>query len=99
MTFIWPAITALIIILLVGIWAVVTGILEVAAAISLREFIENEWLLGLSGLVSILFGIVLFLYPRIGGVAVIWVIGAYAVLFGVLSIFLGLKIRKFEPPI
>jgi uncharacterized membrane protein HdeD (DUF308 family) len=99
MTFIWPAITALIIIVLVGIWAVVTGILEVAAAISLREFIENEWLLGLSGLISILFGIVLFLYPRIGGVAVIWVIGTYAVLFGVLLIFLGLKIRKFEPPI
>ncbi len=99
LTFIWPAITALLIILLVGVWAIVTGILEVAAAISLREFIENEWILGISGFISILFGIVLFLYPRLGGVAVIWVIGAYAVLFGVLLIFLGVKLRKIEPPI
>jgi len=96
MTFVWPAITALFIILLVGVWAVATGILELAAAFSLRKLIENEWMLGLSGLVSILFGFVLFLYPRIGGVAVIWVIGAYALLFGALLVFLGLKLRNLE---
>jgi uncharacterized membrane protein HdeD (DUF308 family) len=86
----------LIIILLVGIWAVATGILEVAAAISLREFIENEWLLGLSGLVSILFGIVLFFYP-LCGVAVIWVIGAYTVLFEVLLILWASRSGNSNP--
>lgn len=94
--FIWPAASTLVIILLVGVWAVITGILEIAAAINLRAFIEHEFLLGLSGLLSILFGVILFIYPQIGGVTMVWVIGIYALLFGVLLIFLGFKLRRLE---
>nr|MDA3785698.1 DUF308 domain-containing protein [Deltaproteobacteria bacterium] len=94
--FIWPAASILVIILLVGGWAVITGILEIAAAINLRAFIEHEFLLGLSGLLSILFGVILFIYPQLGGVAMVWVIGIYALLFGVLLIFLGFKLRRLE---
>ncbi len=94
--FIWPAASILVIILLVGMWAVITGILEIAAAINLRAYIEHEFLLGLSGLLSILFGVILFIYPQLGGVAMVWAIGIYALLFGILLIFLGFKLRRLE---
>jgi uncharacterized membrane protein HdeD (DUF308 family) len=93
-TFMWPAITAIALLLIIAAWAVVMGICEVVAAIRLRREIQGEWLLGLSGLVSVVLGLFLIVQPGAGALALIWVIGIYAIVFGVLLITLGLRLRK-----
>ena len=92
-TFLWPGMTALVLLFFIASWAVLMGIFEIAAAIRLRKHIENEWLLGLSGLVSILFGVLLFLQPGAGALAVIWLIGSFLIFFGILLIALGFKLK------
>jgi uncharacterized membrane protein HdeD (DUF308 family) len=93
-TLLWPGMTALILLLFIAAWALVMGIFQVIAAIRLRKEIENEWLLGLSGVISMIFGVLMFLQPGAGALAVIWIIGAYAIFFGVLLIVLGLRLRR-----
>ncbi len=93
-TFIWPGMTALVLLMFIAAWAVVMGIFQIIAAIRLRKEIQNEWLLALSGALSVLFGIIMFVAPGAGALAVIWVIGAYAIVFGVLLIWLGLRLKK-----
>jgi len=96
MTFAWPGITALVLLYLIAAWAFVTGIFEVVAAIRLREEIRGEWLLALSGILSVLFGVALVIWPGAGALALIWVIGAYAIAFGVLMIALGFRLRSWS---
>ena len=91
---IWPELTAFIMVLLIAGWAVLTGILEIIAAIRLRHEINNEWLLALGGSVSIALGFLLFLRPVAGGLAIIWTVAAYAVIFGVLLIALGFRLKN-----
>jgi uncharacterized membrane protein HdeD (DUF308 family) len=69
------------------------GIFEIAAAIRLRKEIEGEWLMGLSGVLSVLFGLFVFFQPGGGALALIWVIGAYAIFFGMLLIVLAFKLK------
>jgi uncharacterized membrane protein HdeD (DUF308 family) len=92
-TFLWPGMTALVLLLFIASWAVLMGIFEIAAAIRLRKHIENEWLLALSGVVSILFGVLMFLQPGAGAVAVVWLIGSFALFFGILLIALGIRLK------
>jgi uncharacterized membrane protein HdeD (DUF308 family) len=94
-TLFWPGPTALALVLLIGAWSLVTGIAEIAAAIRLRKTIEGEWLLGLSGVLSIAFGILVFIAPGAGAVAIAIWIGAYAIAFGALLIALGVKLRSW----
>jgi uncharacterized membrane protein HdeD (DUF308 family) len=89
-----PALTALILVLLMAANALVTGVLDIAAAISLRRRISNEWLLVLSGAVSILFGILVFLFPAAGALALIWLISLYAILTGALLLGLAFRLQK-----
>jgi uncharacterized membrane protein HdeD (DUF308 family) len=91
---VWPDITALALLLLIAIWAITTGIVEISAAIRLRRVIDNEWWLALSGVVSILAGIVLLVQPGAGALAIAIVIGIYAILFGLVLIGLGLRLRR-----
>ena len=93
-TFIWPGMTALLLLIFIAAWAIVMGIFQIIAAIRLRKEIQNEWLLGLSGVLSVLFGIIMFVQPGAGALAVIWVIAAYAIVFGALLIWLGLRLKK-----
>ena len=88
-----PSITALVLLILIAAWAVVTGAFEIAAAIQLRKEIKGEWLLALAGVASILFGLALMLNPGVGALAVLWLIGAYSIVFGVLLIALGVKLH------
>jgi uncharacterized membrane protein HdeD (DUF308 family) len=92
----WPEMTAIALILLVAAWALVTGVVQVAAAIRLRQDIEGEWMLALSGILSILLGFLFALWPGAGLVAVTWIIGFYAVLFGAAMVALSLRLRAMH---
>jgi uncharacterized membrane protein HdeD (DUF308 family) len=92
-TFVAPAVTALALLFYIAIWAIVTGVLEIITAVKLRKEIEGEWLLGLAGLVSVIFGIVLIVHPGAGVLAVLWLLAAYALILGVLMIILAFKVR------
>jgi uncharacterized membrane protein HdeD (DUF308 family) len=91
-----PELTTLILIYMIAIWAVITGILEIVAAVRLRDEIENEWVLGLSGFVSMVLGILLFLQPAAGGLAIIWTIAGYALIFGILLVILGFRLKGWK---
>ena len=93
LAFVWPGITALILLYLIAAWAVVTGVFGVFAAINLRKEIKGEWVLGLSGVLSILFGLLLVLNPGSGALALILVIGSYSIVFGLLLLYLRIKLR------
>jgi uncharacterized membrane protein HdeD (DUF308 family) len=93
LTVIWPGATALALIFFIGAWAVVTGVLEIAAAIRLRRVIHGEWLLALSGILSVIFGFVLFAFPGAGALAIAWMLGAYTAAAGAVLIALGIRLR------
>jgi uncharacterized membrane protein HdeD (DUF308 family) len=93
-TFAWPGITGIVLLYLIAAWAIFTGILEIVAAIQLRKEIQGEWLLALSGVLSVVFGLLLVARPGAGAVAVAWLIGAYAIVFGVLLMTLGFRLRS-----
>ncbi len=103
LTFVWPGMTAFVLLYLIAAWAVVTGLLEIIAAIRLRQEITNEWLLVLAGVASLVFGIAIAVFPVAGALAVIWLIGAYVLVFGLLLLFLAFRLRSYagerrEPP-
>jgi uncharacterized membrane protein HdeD (DUF308 family) len=93
LTIFWPNITALVLVYFIAAWAVITGIFEIVAAIQLRRVITGEWMLILGGLLSILFGVLLFVYPSVGAVSMIWVIGIYTVIFGISEIIFAFRLR------
>jgi uncharacterized membrane protein HdeD (DUF308 family) len=95
LTLFFPRVTALALVLLVGAWSLVTGIAELLAAIKLRRLIEHEWLLALAGVLSIAFGILLFISPLIGAIAIAIWIGAYCLVFGALLVGLALRLRSW----
>ncbi len=94
----WPGITALALLYVIAIWAIITGGFEIAAAVRLRKVITREWLLGIAGLASIVFGVLLLLFPGPGALAVVFWIGAYALVSGSLMIGLGMRLRLWERP-
>jgi uncharacterized membrane protein HdeD (DUF308 family) len=97
-TLFWPGITALTLLYVISGWAIVTGVFEVAAAIRLRKTITNEWLLALGGVASIVFGVLVALFPGAGALAVVLWIGAYALVFGALMIGLAFRLRSLGHP-
>jgi uncharacterized membrane protein HdeD (DUF308 family) len=92
--FAWPVKTALVLLYVIAGWALATGIVEISAAIRLRKVISGEWLLVVSGILSVLFALALVAFPGPGMLAIVWLIGAYAVLFGALMIAFGFELRS-----
>ncbi len=95
LTFLNPGITALVLLFYIGAWAIITGVLQIVAAIRLRKEIEGEFWLALAGAASVALGLLLFARPGSGALAVLWIIGAYALVFGVVLVILAFKARGF----
>jgi len=94
--FFWPGITALALVFVIASWAILTGVLEIYAAIRLRQVINNEWALVLSGALSVIFGILLVAQPGAGALALVWLIGLYAVIFGIGLLVFAWKLRALH---
>ena len=93
-TLVWPSITAIVLVVLIGAWAIATGVLEIGAAIELRRVVRNEWLLAFAGLLSIAFGAFVLAFPGAGALAVLWLIGVYAIAFGIVLAALGFRLHR-----
>jgi uncharacterized membrane protein HdeD (DUF308 family) len=93
-TFLWPGITALVLIIFIGAWAIAHGVFEIVGAIKLRKEIDNEWWLILAGALSVIFGLIVLVAPGAGALGLVWAIGAYSVVFGILLVGLSLRLRK-----
>ena len=93
-TFMMPGITALLLIIFIGAWALVHGIFEIIGAIQLRKEIDNEWMLILSGVVSVLFGLIVLIAPGAGALGLVWVIAAYSIVFGISFVALAFRLKN-----
>ena len=94
--FVWPGVTTLALLYLIAAWALVTGVLEIIAAIQLRREIRNEWLLILSGVCSVLFGILLAVWPATGALALVILIGSFTIVYGVVLVAFGMRLRHLR---
>ncbi len=97
MAFIWPGLTALALVMIIGVWSIVRGLVEIMAAVRLRKVIPNEWMLIAAGIISVLLGIVLIASPLVGALALIWALGIWAIAFGLLMVGLAFKVRSHKP--
>jgi uncharacterized membrane protein HdeD (DUF308 family) len=95
LTFRWPGVTALALLVLIAGWSIGVGALQIVAAIRLRKVIEGEWALGLSGVLSMAFGVLALVHPAAGALGVLWMIAANAIGFGVLLIVGGFRLRSY----
>jgi uncharacterized membrane protein HdeD (DUF308 family) len=95
-TFVYPEITEIILLYLIASWAVVTGFFEILAALRLRKHIQGEWVLALAGVLSVLLGVIMFARPGEGLLFIVWVVGIYAILFGVALLVLALRLRQWS---
>jgi uncharacterized membrane protein HdeD (DUF308 family) len=95
--FVWPGITTLALLWVIAFWALLTGIVEIVLAVALRKEIKGEWMLALGGALSVLFGVLLIVWPTAGALTVVFLIGIYAILFGIVLLGLALRLRKLSP--
>jgi uncharacterized membrane protein HdeD (DUF308 family) len=88
----YPDITARALVYLIAAWAIFTGVFEIMAGFELP--VSKDWLLALSGLASVVFGVLVFFYPASGALAIVWLIGIYGVLYGVVMVILAVRLRS-----
>jgi uncharacterized membrane protein HdeD (DUF308 family) len=93
-TYLWPGITALALLTVIGVWALLYGLSEIVGAIRLRKEIDNEWMLMIHGALAVLFGLMVLVRPGSGALALIWLIASFALVSGVLLIALAFRLRK-----
>jgi uncharacterized membrane protein HdeD (DUF308 family) len=96
LTLVWPNITGLALLYLIAAWAITTGVCEIAAAIELRRVIDGEWFMILNGILSVACGMLLVLFPGAGALSLAWVIGAYAIISGIMLIVLAFRLRRIN---
>jgi uncharacterized membrane protein HdeD (DUF308 family) len=92
----WPGVGLLTFLYLLAAWAIVTGVFEIATAVRLRKVIEREWALGLAGLASVVFGVAVLVFPGLGAVATSWMLGGYAIIFGLLMFNIAINVRRVQ---
>jgi uncharacterized membrane protein HdeD (DUF308 family) len=92
--FMMPGLTAFVLLYFIAGWAIATGVFQIIGAIKLRKEIDNEWFLILGGIVSVLFGVGVMMAPGAGALALIWVIGTYAIFTGVMFVALAFRLKR-----
>lgn len=97
LTFWRPGITAISLLWYIAFWAIFTGIVEIVTALRLRKEIKGEGWILLAGIASVIFGILLIVYPGSGALALITLIAAYAIVFGVILVIASFKLKKLQP--
>ena len=95
-TFLYPGITAVVLLVIIAFAAIGRGVFEIATGIRLRKEIEGEFWLILGGVLSLVFGVFLLLRPGVGALAVVWLIGAYAIVFGIVAMMLSFRLRALQ---
>ncbi len=95
-TFFWPGLTGRALVYRIAAWGLITGIFEIVAAIQFRRVLTGEWMLILGGLLSILFGVLLFAFPGAGAVSLVWVISIYTVIFGISEMVLAFRLHSLR---
>ncbi|MEV0144550.1 MULTISPECIES: HdeD family acid-resistance protein [unclassified Nonomuraea] len=95
--FLWPGITSLALLYVVAFWAIFAGITEIVAGIQLRKVVDNEWMLIIGGILSIIFGVLLLIWPGAGLLTLIWLVGVFAVVYGIAMIVLSFRVKKLQP--
>jgi uncharacterized membrane protein HdeD (DUF308 family) len=93
-TVLWPGVTAIVLLVFIGVWTLTRGIMEIAGAIQMRHETEDAWLLALDGVISVIFGLSVLAFPGAGALALIWIIAAYAIVSGAVLIMLSLRVRQ-----
>jgi len=91
--FIWPGMTAVILLWIIAWTAILRGLFEIAAAIRLRKLIENEWLLAISGLMSVVAGFLVLRNPAAGALAITFIIGGYMIAMGIVAVVLAFRVK------
>jgi len=99
MTFLWPGLTAVVLQVFIACWAIAIGLMQIVGAIQLRKEIKDEWLLIAGGALSVVFGCILLTRPGVGALALLYVIGSYAVLYGILLVWFSLRLRNHSHPV
>ncbi len=95
LTLVWPNITGRVLLYLIAAWAVITGILEIVAAVDLRRLVDDEWLMILGGIFSVVFGVLVMIFPGAGALSIAWLIGIYAILAGITLIVFAVRSRRW----
>lgn len=95
-SFLWPGLTALSLVIIVAAWAIITGVAEIAFALAWPDTLTQPWLAGLSGLLSVVYGVLLAVWPRSGAVALTWLLGIYAILFGASLLYYANQLRALR---
>ncbi len=93
--FVFPGLTALVWLYIIAAWAIVIGTMEIFAAFAIRPFLSREWPLVLTGILSLVFGFLLIIFPRAGLLSLLWLVGIYAIIFGVLFIIRAFQLRSW----
>jgi len=92
-TLFYPGLTAMLLLYFMAVWAIVRGIFEILAAIEFRKVIEGELMLVLAGIASIAFGVLIIVNPGAGALSIIWILGGYALLVGVLLVIASFRLK------
>ncbi len=95
-TFMRPGATAIALLFVIGIWALIRGVIDIVTAVQIRKVVEGEWMLALSGVVSARFGLYVIARPGQGALAIIWIIAFFALILGFLLLGVGFKLRRLK---
>ena len=96
--FFYTGMTALVLLMFIAAWAIVIGVILIWGALELHKILDDAWLIGLNGALAVAFGVLLVARPGAGALAVVWMIGWFAVVFGILHIALAFRLRRFKKP-
>ena len=96
--FFYTGMTALVLLMFIAAWAIVIGVILIWGAMELHKILDDAWLIGLNGALAVAFGVLLVARPGAGALAVVWMIGWFAVVFGILHLALAFRLRRFKQP-